>query len=186
MEVEGEMTIETEKGPKGMRRSGWRLRFWDKAIPEPNTGCWLWMGTQHSKGYGTVRAGRLPTFAHRVAYEMTHGPIPKGLLVCHRCDVRWCVNPTHLFVGTHRDNMDDMKRKGRAATGTRNGMARDPHLANRAPGESNPMAKLTWSAVAEIRAAHATGEVQQRIADRFGVCDATINRIVKNKSWVLP
>ena len=80
--------------------------FWDGCIPEPNTGCWLWLGFISPDGYGT-------RLAHRRAWELARGPIPDGMLVCHRCDVRHCVNPDHLFLGTHLDNMRDMIRKGR-------------------------------------------------------------------------
>lgn len=103
-------------------------RFWAKTIPEPNTGCWLWMGSTWGGGYGQVRINRRTRFAHRVAWEVSNGPIPNGLFVLHRCDNPPCVNPAHLFLGTHQDNMDDMMRKGRKVvlTGDRNGMRKHP------------------------------------------------------------
>jgi hypothetical protein len=89
------------------------------SFPEPNSGCWLWMGTVTNNGrpHVLLGTGRLLT-AYRVAYEFFVGPIPDGMFVCHRCDVPICVNPDHLFLGTHADNMADMARKGRGAKPT--------------------------------------------------------------------
>lgn len=89
---------------------------WHHIIPEPNSGCWLWDGRYSKSGYGTLGGGRKGerVQAHRLMWEAVNGPIPGGLLVCHRCDVRGCVNPDHLFVGTAKDNTRDMMVKGRA------------------------------------------------------------------------
>jgi hypothetical protein len=89
-------------------------RFWAKATPEPNSGCWLWTASLRPNGYGMfgIAAGSVQS-AHRVAWELVNGPIPDGLHVLHRCDVRACVNPSHLFLGTRFDNMQDMIAKGR-------------------------------------------------------------------------
>lgn len=138
-----------------------------RSIPEPNSGCWLWTGTLFSSGYGRVKRGGIHYRAHRDSYETYKGPIPDGMLVCHKCDVRSCVNPDHLFLGTPKDNMVDMVIKGRAKI---------PETA----GEHNGRAKLTWSQVVAIRADNRSHRL---IAADFGVVKSQITAIKNGKSW---
>ena len=109
-----------------------RLR--SKLVLDPGSGCQLWNGTE------TDRYGLLAIRAHRLAWELANGPIPAGLNVLHRCDNSHCCNPDHLFVGTQADNMDDMRRKGRARNGhsAKPKASRDRPLANAAPVRPQP------------------------------------------------
>jgi hypothetical protein len=90
-----------------------RLEKW--SIPEPNTGCTLWFGVVNRRGYGRLHVSGRLHLAHRLSYELEHGPVPAGRLVLHKCDQTACIQATHLFVGTHRDNMADCAAKGRYA-----------------------------------------------------------------------
>lgn len=136
--------------------------------------CWLWTGAPFANGYGGFRlggrAGRT-AYAHRLAWELTNGPIPDGVEVCHSCDVRACVNPAHLFLGTHAENMRDMADKGRSNTPNAN-------------GEAHPRARLNATDVAAIRARYAAGGVLQReLATEYGVAQVHISRVVRGLSW---
>lgn len=131
--------------------------------------CWLWMGGTDRWGYGLIKIDGSNKLVHRVTWEFANGPIPEGLFVCHRCDVPACVNPAHLFLGTAKDNMIDMVRKGR----NKPGIAR---------GEKNGLAKLDWNSVRQIRASQ--GRSQRSLATEFGVHRDTIGAILRNKAWI--
>jgi HNH endonuclease len=103
------------------------------SIPEPNSGCLLWTGGYSTYGYGVIGYGGRIWQAHRLAWINVHGPIPLGALICHRCDVRGCINPDHLFLGTPSDNMVDMHEKRRARREDAEALARAAWRARRSP-----------------------------------------------------
>jgi hypothetical protein len=127
--------------------------------------CWLWDGAKTSSGYGHHCWQGKHVRAHRVAYELFNGPISGGLHVLHACDVRNCVNPAHLRLGTHLENMREMVAKGR-------------HVAPR--GVNAPSAKLTVDQVQEIRA---TREPAHQVAPIYGVSKSLIWAIRSRKVW---
>lgn len=130
------------------------------------SGCWEFTGYVAADGYPRIYArGRGASLAHRVAWEVAYGPIPEGLLVCHRCDNPVCVRPDHLFLGTAAENSRDMATKNRAA---------------RPAGERNPRARLTWAQVREIRAADGPSS---RLAERYGVATTTVTDIRNGRRW---
>ena len=143
--------------------------FDDLYVPEPNTGCYLWLGTLSNQGYGIVHnpADGKQMRASRVAFSRAHGPIPYGLFVLHKCDNPPCVNPDHLFLGTQADNMRDRLEKGRWKGGG-------------PPGEAAPLAKLTSDAVTAIRSSSEGGGV---LARRYGVTRWTIMDIRHRRTW---
>jgi predicted XRE-type DNA-binding protein len=150
-------------------------RYWAKVDKASSPrGCWIWTGCIHPiKGYGAFRFRGRNHAAHRITYRHFKGDIPDALLVCHTCDVRNCVNPDHLWLGTNKANMRDMVDKGRAADGSQ--------VPN---GERCYAAKLKESDVIEIRRLYSAGGITQKaIAQKFNVQQMQISRIMKGTRW---
>lgn len=157
-------------------------RFWSKVEKSTETdGCWLWHGTVANDGYGHFSIGRRGMArvypAHRVAYELAYGPIPDGMLGLHKCDVRNCVRPDHLFLGTQLDNMLDMWRKGRGVSGMTTHPECIPH------GEANYNARLSEDSVRYIRVRHSSGESLSSLAYDYGVSKKLILNVVHRRAW---
>lgn len=149
-------------------------RFWEKV--ERADGCWKWLAATNDDGYGVITVttdnGKTAMLAHRLSWQLHHGPIPDGLDVCHTCDNPPCPRPDHLFLGTALDNIRDCVSKGRT-----NGAAKSM------PGERHPMAKLTWVAVDEIRSAPRGYGKTKALCEKFGVGYSTISYIRAGKRW---
>ncbi|WP_370601162.1 HNH endonuclease [Pseudomonas nitroreducens] len=144
------------------------------------SGCFIYLGYRNADGYGRINRHGKVFAAHRYAWELVFGNIPRGLYVCHRCDNPACCNPDHLFLGTQSDNMADMRSKGRGSWPGRKGGI-NHH------GEKNPKAKLSAEQVAWIRANHSKKKGSElgtcALAKRFGVNRNTIYWIVSGKCW---
>lgn len=154
--------------------SAWLEKY---ATPEPNTGCWLWLGATQNSGYGHTKLprSRKSTGAHRLSYMLHVGPIPANSDVCHKCDTKLCVNPAHLFVGSRRDNLRDCVAKGRNSRGESHGKLMS--------GERSPHAKLTWPKVRAIREAAAKGATNKEQALAHGVTPGAVSHIINCRSW---
>jgi hypothetical protein len=143
--------------------------FW---MPIPWSGCWQWLGNvKHGEGRALVTRKQRKLYASRVFYEHYCAPIPDGMVVCHRCDNPGCVNPAHLFLGTQADNLRDMARKGR-----RKGI-------RSAFGEASGQARLSEADVRVAREMAHEGRPQQDIAERLGIAQSSVSRIVNRKNW---
>lgn len=146
----------------GRERKTLEERFREKTEVDHETGCINWTGAVTGVGYGNIGDGAHTLAAHRLAYQMAHGPIPDGLLIRHTCDNRRCVNPAHLVPGTKKDNADDMVRAGRAPKHT---------------GRT-----LSDKDVATITGLRILGWLQKEIASEYNVSLGTVQAILNNRS----
>jgi hypothetical protein len=140
--------------------------FWKKV--DKSGDCWLWTGSiRNKKGYGEFRIAGKRISAHRFSYELKNGFIKESEIICHTCDTPLCVNPDHLFSGTHKDNCDDKIRKGRLVV---------------AKGSDQGNAKISENTIKRIRIV-GNAITQQRIADIIGIDRSNVGYILRRKTW---
>jgi hypothetical protein len=137
-------------------------------MPEPNTGCLLWLGGATGDGYPSTSLDGKPMGAHRAAYATFVGPLTKNAVVRHKCNTPMCVNPAHLLAGSHLDNVADAVA-----------LARHPH------GDSHGRRRLSSADVRDIRDRHDGGEARSSIARDYGIKPETVRKIVKREIWAL-
>lgn len=146
-----------------MAVAGWKSR-----VVVRESGCHEFTGCLDNSGYGKASSGGVIDRTHRISWREHHGAIPDGMCVLHKCDNRKCVNPDHLFVGTKKDNCDDMMRKGRG---------------RKAQGSEHHIAKFTEQDIERIREAHLFGARQVDLAAVYGVHQTCISRITRRAGW---
>ncbi|WP_183041497.1 HNH endonuclease signature motif containing protein [Caldibacillus debilis] len=138
--------------------------FWKRVDKKSDNGCWEWKGYLTPNGYGQLKVKQKNVYAHRYSYELHYGRIPDNLAVCHKCDNRKCVNPSHLFLGTQRDNIHDMDKKGRRVV---------------RPGTM----KITRRDANEIRLFHKKGVSVNELSKKYGLKPCTIRNIIAYRIW---
>jgi hypothetical protein len=141
-------------------------RIWEKVQVDPITGCWLWLGATDGRGYGQIRFGGSTKRLIRVVYEMVNDIIDPTKDVCHRCDIRRCINPFHLFQGTRLENMQDAVRKDRIQK-----------------GEDRPLSKLTVITVKQAYTLRQQGWTYDALATKFNVGNPTIWKALNGQTW---
>jgi hypothetical protein len=160
--------------PKGYALAGTRRlrapidRFMSKIRRDEETDCWIWQDKQRSQEcpYGVFHERYVRTLAHRWAYRYWKGAIVDGWCVLHTCDNPKCVNPSHLWLGTHNDNVVDRTRKGRSAR-----------------GETHSMAKLTEAQVRQLREDANSGTSRLMLARKYDVCLSNVGLVVRRDTW---
>jgi len=143
-------------------------RFWGNVMIGSNDVCWLWIGRKNQNGYGVFDHGGRPHIASRFCYELSHGKLPQNIFVCHSCDNPGCVNPSHLWAGTPKQNVDDCVAKGRNSGG--NGLR----------GSAASRSKLTEAQARTIKLSRVPAV---DLAAEFGVSATAIRKIQSGENW---
>jgi len=145
-------------------------RFWDCVAFGIGNACWLWTKTKNDNGYGVTNFKGHRTTSHRISYILTKGKPPEGMVVMHSCDNRLCCNPAHLSVGTQKENIQEMHKKGRAGD-TRNF------------GHKNGTTKYTDAQCQEMRRLHKEEKMTQTaISKKFGLAQSHVSRIIRGEN----
>jgi hypothetical protein len=153
----------TPKMKRQRRRRNVVFRFWSKVRRLGPDDCWEWQAARNSHGYGALAVDGVMRGAHVVSWELANGAVPVGQSVLHRCDNRPCVNPGHLFLGTHMDNVGDMVKKGRHSRGEKNG-------------------KAILSSNEVVAIFHEPGS-HSTVGSKFGVSRETVSQIKRGARW---
>ena len=139
----------------------------NRSVIKKESGCWDWSGCLYATGYGKITFQTKNWLAHRASYKIHKGDVPSDMLVCHTCDNRKCTNPDHLFIGTHKDNLSDMKNKGRSNRGQKNGRS-----------------KLTDEDVGSLKHMNRVRYFEQKeLAKHFGINRSLVSMILGEKVW---
>jgi hypothetical protein len=148
-------------------------RFWSNVNIKKPDDCWEWQSGMFSNGYGQFRVGKKKFKAHRFSYLLHNNILPKGKIICHRCDNPKCCNPKHLFAGTHKDNADDRDAKGRGAYKN----------CKPQPGMKNGSSKLRPNQVLTAIMLMDSGLHTTTIARAFGISNSQARNIKYGRSW---
>lgn len=158
-------------------------RFWAKV--QKSESCWIWQAGLFDNGYGQFRLGKRKVKAHCFSWVIYFGQIPQGKLICHRCDNKQCVNPSHLFIGTHKDNAQDRENKGRGGDGG----SKTKKDTGMCQGIKNPAHKVNPLIVRTIRKYRRIGHTYQDLKDgiefsfNITISKSQIANIVHRRSW---
>lgn len=144
---------------------------------DPDTECWNWANCIQGNGYGRIRYDGKTRYVHRLAFELTHGSLPKGKDICHSCDNRKCCNPDHLFSGSRLENMRDCQAKGRVSRGLLHSVKITPGI------RTKKLNKLSLEKAKDIRRKHAEGKTTFELAREYVVDVSSIRLVIAHKTW---